>query len=137
MDVTEIIINIIFSTCSMISFFYIYKKTQLWPALLAGALSYTELLFRTFMGQYPLVVQGLNLLVIPELFIMIYFLIYMYIDGFKWLTLLTIVLFSGYILLLVIGHSFYGDTGLIFMLILLVWTGQSNRPCTINPWECK
>lgn len=137
MGIVEILINIIFSTVSMIGMFYIYKQTHLWPALLGGVLSYTELLCRTFMGQFPIIIQGLNILVIPEILIMIYFLYHINKEGFTYLTIMTLTLLIGYILLLFIHHPFYGEVGLGFTFILLIWTSQSKHPCKVNPWACR
>jgi hypothetical protein len=137
MGIIEIIINIIFSTGAMVGFFYIYKKTHLIMALLAGTLSYVEMIFRTFLNTYPTAMQGIDLLMIPELIIMIYFTVYIWREGFKWLPIMILILFTGYLLLMSVGHIFYGEIGVGFMLMLMVWVSQSKRPCSINPWECK
>lgn len=133
----EIIINIIFSTGAMVGFFYIFKKTHLIMALLAGTLSYVEMIFRTFLYNHTIIMQGIDLLMIPELIIMIYFTIYIWREGFRWLPVMILTLFTGYVLLMSIGHVFYGEIGVGFMLMLMVWVSQSKRPCTVNPWECR
>jgi hypothetical protein len=137
MGITEIIINIIFSTGAMVGFFYIFKKTHLYMALAAGTLSYIEMIFRTFLHNQAIAMQGVDLLMVPELIIMIYFVIYIWREGFKWLPLMILTLFTGYILLMSIGHVFYGEIGVGFMLMLMVWVSQSKRPCSVNPWECR
>ncbi len=137
MSPIEIIINILFSSISMLGFFYIYKQTYLNMALLAGTLSYLELAFRTLLGQYPIVIQGLNLLFIPEITIMIYFTILIYKDGNKLLPIMIIAMLIAYILLTMINHSFYGEVGLAFVLICMIWTSETTRTCQVNPWQCK
>lgn len=137
MGIIEILINILFSTGAMVGFFYIYKKTHLSMALLAGTLSYVEMIFRTFLYNHSTIMQGIDTLMIPELIIMIYFMIYIWRDGFKWIPIMILTLFIGYGLLMSVGHTFYGEIGVGFMLILMIWVSQSKRPCSVNPWECR
>lgn len=133
----EILINIIFSTGSMIGFFYVYKKTLYIAALICGINSYIELIYRTFMGQIPIITHGLDLMIIPETILMIYFAYIIYKDGFRYIPIMIAVLFLNFLLLSIIGHKFYGEIGIGFMLILIIWVSQSSHPCKVNPWSCR
>lgn len=134
----EILINIIFSTTTFIAFFYIYKQTHLNIMLLAGAITYFEMLTRIFLIEYnPILgIPGINLLMLPELFILIYMVYYIYKDGFPYIALMIIAMIGAFLSLISIGHIFYGDLGIIFSLILLIWVAYSKKPCNINPWKC-
>lgn len=132
----EIILNLVFSILASIAFFYAYKKTHLLVMLIAGGMTYFELLIRLFM-ENTIMIQGLNILLIPEVIIILYMAYYTYKDGFKWIPLMLIALLATFGALLSIGHTFYGDIGVMFGLIMIIWVNQSTHPCSINPWECK
>jgi hypothetical protein len=131
----EIILNIGFSILASIAFFYTYKKSQLMAMLIAGMMTYFELLIRLFMAN-TIMIQGINLLLIPEIFIIIYMIWFTYQDGFKWIPLMLIGLLVSFSMLISIGHQFYGDLGVMFGLIMIIWVNQSTHPCSINPWAC-
>ena len=137
MLIQEIILNIMFSALASIAFFYVYKKTHLHLMLFAGAITYIELLCRLFISQIPYVSQYTQLLLIPETIIIIYMIYYTYKDGFKWIPAMMIGLLITFALLISIDHTFYGDLGVMFSLILIIWVSQSKKPCTIDPFNCR
>lgn len=132
----EIILNLVFSVLASIAFFYTYKKSHLWVMLVAGGMTYFELLIRLFMAN-TIMLQGINLLLIPETIIIIYMIWFTYKDGFKWIPLMLIGLLITFATLISIGHTFYGDLGVMFGLIMIIWINQSTHPCSINPWACR
>jgi hypothetical protein len=133
----EIILNISFSIYASIAFFFIYTKTRLNIMLLAGAITYFELLVRLFITPITpfMFFPNLDLLMIPEMLILIYMIVYIYNDGFPYITAMLILMTIAFIMLITIGHTFYGDLGIIFALILIIWVQQSNLRCKIDPWE--
>jgi hypothetical protein len=133
----EIILNICFSVGASIAFFYVYKKTKLLSMLVAGGITYFELLIRLFMEQAPIMMQGINLLLIPEVAIIIYMAYYTYRDGFKYIPLMLIVLLISFFSMMSIGHKFYGDIGIMFGLIMIIWVNVSSYPCKTDPWNCQ
>lgn len=133
----EIILNISFSIGASIAFFYVYKKTKLNSMLLAGAITYFELLCRLFLNAIPIANTGLDLLLIPEILIILYMAYYTYKDGFIYIPLMLIVLLISFFAMMNIGHQFYGDIGIMFGLIMIIWANVSNYPCKIDPWNCK
>jgi hypothetical protein len=137
MMLQEIILNIMFSGLASIAFFYVYKKTHLYAMLAAGAITYFELLTRLFAENIPTFILTNNLLIIPETIIIIYMLIYVLKEGFRWIPLMLVGLLVTFLILLSIGHTFYGDVGAIFGPICIIWVNQSTTPCNNNPWECK
>ena len=132
----EIIINIAFSIGASILFFYVYKKSHLNAMLVAGAITYFELLCRLFFDNVQYAIATINLLVIPEIAIIIYMMLYIYYDGNKYITAMLAMLLISFIALESIGHVFYGDIGIMFALICIIWIQNSNHKCKINPWEC-
>lgn len=137
MQIEGIIVNLIFSSCSMLAFYYIYKKTHLNVALLGAVMCYIELLIRTIFFNNPVIIGKLSLLNVPEIGIMLYFIIVTYYEGFRWIPGMITVVMIAYALLSNIGHTFHGEIGAMLALILIIWVSQSKRPCSINPWECK
>lgn len=137
MLIQEVILNIFFSATASIAFFYIYKKTHMNIMLLAGGITYFELLCRLFMSTIPTATTTLNYLMIPEIAIILYMIYYTWHDGFTIIPLMLIGLLSSFTLLLSIGHTFYGDIGIMFSLILIIWVSQSQKPCTIDPFNCR
>ena len=138
MDAIYIILNLMFSTASALIFFYIYKRTHLYVMLLAGTLSYIELLFRTFLTNITIQLIPIDYLIIPEMIIMLYMAWYIYKDGFKWIPIGILTTILATILLVIVNHEFFGDIGVIFGMLMLLWLTQSTRPCTLNPFEsCK
>jgi hypothetical protein len=105
--------------------------------LIAGGMTYFELLVRLFMENSPIMMNGLNLLLIPETLIIIYMAYYTYRDGFRWIPLMLMALLITFLMMISIGHTFYGDLGIMFGLIMIIWVNQSTHPCSINPWECR
>lgn len=136
MLIAEIILNVTFSTLACIAFFYVYKKSHLIVMLLAGAITYFELLCRLFLQSIPIAQTGINLLVLPEIAIIIYMAWYTFKDGFKWIPAMCLLLIVTFTLLMNIGHTFYGDLGVMFGLIMIIWVNQSTQPCDIDPFEC-
>lgn len=136
MLIQEMILNISFSIGASIVFFYVYKKTRLYSMLIAGGITYFELLCRLFMQDIPIMNTGINLLVVPEILIILYMAYYIWNDGFKWIPMMLIVLIISFLCLASIGHTFYGDIGIMFGLIMIIWANQSTHPCDIDPWEC-
>jgi hypothetical protein len=134
----EIVLNILYSGLASVAFFYVYKKSKLIVMLLAGILTYIELLARVLNISYsPLIgIQGINILMIPELLILIYMIWYTWRDGFNWIPVMITGLLSTFLILIGIGHTFYGDIGVMFGLICIIWVNQSCTPCNINPFEC-
>lgn len=133
----EIILNISFSIGASIAFFYVYKKTRLLSMLVAGGITYFELLCRLFMEARPMAYTGIDLLLIPEIAIILYMAYYTYKDGFKYIPLMLIVLIISFFAMMSIGHKFYGDIGIMFGLIMIIWANVSSYPCKIDPWNCK
>lgn len=133
----EIILNISFSIGASIAFFYVYKKTRLLSMLVAGGITYFELLCRLFFEAIPIANTGLNLLLVPEIAIILYMAYYTYKDGFKYIPLMLITLIISFFAMMNIGHKFYGDIGIMFGLIMIIWANVSSYPCKIDPWNCK
>ena len=135
MMVEEIILNLTFSILASIAFFYVYKRSQMLVMLLAGGITYFELLVRLF-AENTIMIQGLNLLLVPEILIVIYMIWYTYKDGFTWIPIMLIGLLSTFSILISIGHQFYGDLGVMFSLIMIIWINVSTYPCKKNPFDC-
>lgn len=133
----EIILNISFSIGASIAFFYVYKKTRLLSMLVAGGITYFELLCRLFLENSPIMMNGLNILLVPEIAIILYMAYYTYKDGFKYIPLMLIVLLISFFAMMSIGHKFYGDIGIMFGLIMIIWANVSSYPCKIDPWNCQ
>lgn len=133
----EIILNLIFSGLASIAFFYVYKRTHLNAMLIAGAITYFELLCRLFAENIPQIMYGTQLLVVPEFMIILYMTWYTYREGFRWTPLMLILLIITFTMMLNLGHTFYGDVGVMFGLIMIIWVNQSTTPCNLNPWECQ
>jgi hypothetical protein len=134
----EIVLNIVFSGLASVAFFYVYKKSKLIIMLLAGILTYIELLIRLFGIDYtPLIhMQGLDLLMLPEILIIIYMIYYTWKDGFTYIPIMLFGLISTFFVMISMGHTFYGDIGVMFGLISIIWVNQSCTPCNVNPFEC-
>ena len=136
MLITEIIVNLMFSILASLAFFYAYKKTRVTVMLIAAIITYFELLVRLFM-ENTIMIQGINLLLIPETLIIMYMAYYTYKDGFIWIPTMLILLLIIFVTLLSIGHTFYGDIGGMFGLVMIIWVNVTTQTCKINPWECK
>src|SRR5574343_594928 len=119
----EIIINITFSITASIAFFYIYKKTHLNIMLITGTITYFALLIRIFNIQYnPITsIPNFNIFIIPQIFIILYMTYYTYKDGYPIISIMLIGIIIAAATLINIGHPFYGDLGILFSLILLIW----------------
>lgn len=125
-----------FSGLASAAFFYVYKKSHLLVMLLAGIITYLELLCRLFLVNSPTTSFGLQLFMIPELLIILYMIYYTWRDGFNLIPIMIIGLISTFLIMISIGHVFYGDLGVLFGLIMIIWVNQSVTPCNVNPFEC-
>jgi hypothetical protein len=47
------------------------------------------------------------------------------------------ILLISFIAMESIGHQFYGDIGIMFALILMIWVSRSPIRCKVNPFECE
>jgi hypothetical protein len=137
MLIQEVILNVGFSVGASLLFFKVYKESHLHIMLVAGAVTYFELLCRLFFENIQYAIATINLLVIPEMAIIIYMMYYIYKDGYRYLSLMLGILLVSFIAMESIGHQFYGDIGIMFALILMIWVSRSPIRCKVNPFECE
>jgi hypothetical protein len=134
----ELILNTVFGIGSSILFFYIYKRSYMNIFLFIGAYIYFKVLVRTFILEQNLIpgIPLIPILIIAELGIVGYLIWLTYKDGFTYIPIMLILLALSALTMVGIGHTFYGDIGIMLGLIMIIWVNVRNPPCKHDPFEC-
>jgi len=129
----DLILNIMFTGFASLSFFYVYKKSHMKTFLIEGTALYFKMLCRIFLS--PISIPLMFILYIPQIIISIYMVYFTYKDGFKIVPLSIIALLFATLLLGLTEHQAYGEIGLIFGLLHIIWISNSHLAHKIDPWE--